>query len=633
MARPCLSVTVTTHDASAIPDAFLPGIARLKDFHDRGILDIIATLIPIRRQGGYCGLDVFVFLTLFFTANINGGISATWSKLRPFAKPIAALLARKNILSNASLSRALSATEIDLIRPQTLTILTEIPQTRGLFSHPALRTYDANGQPWHSYDLDPTVKTLLHRPLPNAEDLPEPKRQAENCAAPGYAGRKRGELQFRRIDVQNSESGLWIHTHLSPGNGEKVTDLNLALDAVRNHRKALDLNDCRAFVRFDGEFGHVPAMSACRDRDLIFLTRLNRPHLLKDPAILKRLREATWKAVPDSLTPPQRFAADIGFLTLTADKKSRQPDGKPYPPIKVRVLAALFGKSGEAKRGVKLDGEQVELFATDLPPEGWPAEEVVSAYFGRTGQENRFAQEDRELGLDRIFSYHLPGQELAVIIGLMMWNQAVVEGFEQEPPPHKAPVQRLRSSEPVAAVSAGWPRDPVVVEILGELDWDEVLKKRVGWSMEASTGELCCPDGRALKLTTARAREHRPGRSAIIFRRPVGGCQDCPVRSDCLRSADPLACKHFEVSVPIEISGALRSRLSSVRHPENAESWLVEVEGSSGGLEVLPSLFLPREARRLSAERCSRSSLRLRVEDSPPSTPRPRLLALSLIHI
>ena len=493
-----------------------------------------------------------------------------------------------------------------------------------------MRTYDANGRPWHSYDLDPTAKTLLHRPLPCAEELPKPNRLAENCAAPGYAGRKRGDLQFRRTDVQHSESGLWIHTHLSPGNGEKSTDFPFALEAIRNHRKALNLTDCRAFVRFDGEFGHVPAMSACRDRDLIFLTRLNRPKLLKDPAILKRLREATWKAVPDSLTRPQRFAADIGFITLTADKKSRKPDGSPYPPLKVRVVAAIFGKRGDAKRGVKLDGEQVELFATDLPPDGWPAEDVVSAYFGRTGQENRFAQEDRELGLDRIFSYHLPGQELAVLIGLMMWNQAVVEGFKLEEPPHQPPVQRLRSSEPVAAVSEGWPRDPVVVALLGELSWDELLKKRPDWSMDGSTGELSCPDGRALKLTTARAREHRPGRSAIIFRRPAGGCQDCPVRAACLRSADPLACKHFEVSVPVEISAALRSRLSSVRRPESDESFLVEVDGSSGGLEVLPSLFLPREARRLSADRSSGGSLRLRVEEAPPRPPRPRLLAVDV---
>ncbi len=145
--------------------------------------------------------------------------------------------------------------------------------------------------------------------------------------------------------------------------------------------------------------------------------------------------------------------------------------------------------------------------------------------------------------------------------------------------------------------------------------------------MEESTGELSCPAGRGLKLTTARSREHRPGRSAIIFRRPVGGCQDCGVRVDCLRSPDPLSGKYLEVSVAVEISGELRSRLSSVRRPE---SWLSEVNGSSGSVEVLPSRFLPREARRLSAERCSSGSLRLRVEDAPPRPPRPRLLAVDV---
>ena len=69
MARPNLSVTVKPHDSAAIPEAFIPGIARLKDLHDRGLLDTIAELIKIRRQGGYCGLDVFIFLALFFTAD------------------------------------------------------------------------------------------------------------------------------------------------------------------------------------------------------------------------------------------------------------------------------------------------------------------------------------------------------------------------------------------------------------------------------------------------------------------------------------------------------------------------------------------------------------------------------------
>jgi hypothetical protein len=57
-----------------------------------------------------------------------------------------------------------------------------------------------------------------------------------------------------------------------------------------------------------------------------------------------------------------------------------------------------------------LDGWQYELFMVDLPADALPAPGAVSLFFGRAGQENRFVQEDREVGLDRIFSYHLPGQ-------------------------------------------------------------------------------------------------------------------------------------------------------------------------------------------------------------------------------
>ncbi len=102
------------------------------------------------------------------------------------------------------------------------------------------------------------------------------------------------------------------------------------------------------------------------------------------------------------------------------------------------------------------------------------------------------------------------------------------------------------------------------------------------------------------------------------------------MRAECLRSPEPLACKHFEVSVPIELSASLRSRLSSVRRPDGSGSWLVPVDGCSGGLEVAPSLFLPREARRLSESRVSGGSLRLRVEEAPPPRPRPRLLAVDV---
>ena len=79
-----------------------------------------------------------------------------------------------------------------------------------------------------------------------------------------------------------------------------------------------------------------------------------------------------------------------------------------------------------------LDGWQYELYSTDLPAETWPEREIVAGYYGRTGQENRFHQEDQELGLDRIFSYHLPGQQLATLVGLFVWNHYVCRGMDLE---------------------------------------------------------------------------------------------------------------------------------------------------------------------------------------------------------
>ena len=42
-----------------------------------------------------------------------------------------------------------------------------------------------------------------------------------------------------------------------------------------------------------------------------------------------------------------------------------------------------------------------ELFAFDVDAEKWPSSDGVAQFFGRAAEENRFGQEDRELGLDQ----------------------------------------------------------------------------------------------------------------------------------------------------------------------------------------------------------------------------------------
>ena len=638
MARGSVEVTYDTVDASRIPDILTEGAALLVDLLQRGVIAAVGERLRIRRQGGYSALDVWLLLWLFYTAGAkNKGVRPFWRVLGPCVKRVAALAGRRSLPSPASLSRALDSVELELLRPTSSWLLTGIAEVDEVMRHPVAKSYDAKGEAWQVFDLDPTVTTLRQRGLPADKDLPEPRRRAEDTGAPGHSGRKRGDLQFRRVTVQHAGSGMWVHAHLSPGNGEGVVDFERALDTIVETCERLEHPLASSVVRMDGEYGNVPWFSACRERKLPFITRLNRPKLYEDPMVLARFRTATWYRVPDSRSGPQRAAADLGVLTVRPDRRTKHPDGRRYEPVRVRVVASIFPHEGKAKRGRTLDGWQVELFAVDLPADAWPAPDAVAAYFGRTGQENRFAQEDRELGLDRIVSYHLPGQELASLVGLSVWNLRVARGFAMAPPPAERPVQRLRATEVDDRVPAAWPRDPVIHRILDELDWAALLAKRADLSWDPLAGVLRCTDGRELTLTTVRRREHAQGRTGIIFRRPTGGCEDCEPRQGCLRSTRPMASKHAELSIPTPIAKKLRARLRLVRTKESARtptptSAITPVTRSPGPQHAIESMFLPAAARRAFRAIFQQATLHVDVDLPDPPTPCLTLVANDEAH-
>ena len=632
MARSSTEVTYGTLDVSRIPDKLTEGVALLMKLRDSGLLDDAGQRVHIRRQGGYCGLDVMLLLLLFYSSSASNGVRKLWEVLGRRVKEVAAVGGRCSLPSPAALSRALGAAEFELVRQWSIWLLSFFAGIDVVLQHPAVKSYDARGEGWHVYDLDPTVKAIRQRDLPDGEDLPEPRRRAAGVGAPGYSGRKRGDIQHRQTTVQHSGSGSWIHAHLSLGNGEGIVDFEHALDSIVQTNLRLGHPLWLSLVRMDGEYGSVPFFSACRARALPFITRLNRPKLYEDPDVLARLRAARWRLVPDSGAGPQRTAADLGILTVAPGERTRRPDGTRYEPVEIRVVASIFPKCGEAKRGRTLDGWQVELFAVDLPADAWPAPDAIAAYFGRSAEENRFAQEDRELGLDRTVSQHLPGQEMAVLVGLTLWNIRMVEGFALDVPPCERPVQQLRRLAYDDRVPEHWPRDPVLRDNLDELDWTAMLGARPGWTWDADAGELLCEDGRALTLTTVRAKEQTAGRTGIIFRRPMGGCEDCMPRSSCLSSARPMASKHSEFLVPTAIASKLRDRLRLVRQQPSTND---QRRGAlsipePGQLVCTESLFLPAAARQGFQRTLQDATLHVEVELGPRGPTGPRLVADSV---
>lgn len=630
MASSSARVTFAPVDETRVPDSLTEGTALLMDLRRRDVTDRVGAQLRVQREGGYSGLDVWLLLLLFLTTGARWGVKKFWDVLRPCAKLVAAVAGRRSLPSPAALSRALDAVEFGLLRNTSSWLLHGPSEVDPVLLHPAMQTRDACGESWHVFDLDPTVTTLRHRALPTDDDLPEARRRSAQTGAPGHSGRKRGEIQFRRVTVQHAGSGAWVHAHLSPGNGEGVVDFERALDTVGETCERLEHSRSRALVRMDGEYGNVPWFTACRERELPFITRLNRSKLYEEPAVLARLRSATWHRVPSSGCEPRRSAADLGILTVPPGKRTRRPDGSAYESIAVRVVASVFPKTGDAKRGRVIDGRQVELFAVDVPADAWPAPEAVASYFGRNAEENRFAQEDRELGLDRIISYHLPGQELATLVGLSLWNLRLARGFEMDQPPAERPGQALRCAPVDDSIPAEWPRDPVVCKAIAELDWPALLASRPGWHSDPTTGELLCVEHRLLTLTTVRPAEHAEGRTRIIFRRPAGGCEDCSSRPACLHSARSQAPKHAEFAVATATAARLRERLALIRGPAAGRIALEPIDSPAGKLTVMDSLFLPARARQSFRAALDRATLRIEVEMPAPAPPPPYLLAVDV---
>ena len=217
MARSTRKVTFSPQDLTRIPDAFIKGALLVMRLLSSGVLDRFAQLIRIRRQGGYCGFDIWLLLFFYFAMPDRKGIRAFWKKIRVHQVQLAALAGRKSLPSPSSLARALGGLEFNEVRLISHHLLMDVAHTDALLKHPATQTYDATGQGWHLFDLDPTITTLRQRALPVHDDLPTSQRRAAQSGAPGYSGRKRGDIQFCRTTVNHAGSGLWVHAHLSKG--------------------------------------------------------------------------------------------------------------------------------------------------------------------------------------------------------------------------------------------------------------------------------------------------------------------------------------------------------------------------------------------------------------------------------
>ena len=251
--------------------------------------------------------------------------------------------------------------------------------------------------------------------------------------------------------------------------------------------------------------------------------------------------------------------------------------------IVVSRFAAAEAITNRGGSGHEIQGWHYELFLTDVPADAWPAQEVVRLYYDRCGQENRFAMLNHRYNLGRIFSFHKPGQALATLVALLVWNVEVLLGAEAlepwdeehpdlrpkprndipVPPPEPgvektdaedtAPSSEEQFSEPGATTIVATEADsstasdlelttepsvPSNIEAIEQAlslkrqDW---ITKHPGWTEHSST--LVCPAG---TLLTSSLLDSNDTSISIRFRAPASACCGCSLRGDCASSVKTL---------------------------------------------------------------------------------------------
>jgi hypothetical protein len=582
----------------------------LASLREHNVFNKVASWLPLSRRAGHGTAGLFAFVVVFLMAGRAWGIRPFALKFQgPLGRLIAPVVGLRDLPTASSMSRALGILTHSAVRGCLDPLLSSDVGVRRLLGSPHVQHRDAHGKGWHVLDLDPTIEAFRQRDLPDDPALPAPARLAPGVA--GYTGHKRGDVRIRHLPLQHAGAGVWLAYRLEAAGASL---LPLVADVVRVARNAIpiDGDPPRVVLRADGEFGSVGAMRTIVAGGVAVLTRLSRYALLDRDEVVALMPALIWRDVRSSGGGPPRQAADLGLFTLHPDDgAARSGEG----PVEVRVVVTRFARSSAPEHGVLRDGFQIELFATTLPADAWPAEDVVALYFGRSALENRFAQEDREFGIDRTFSYHPPGQEWMSGIALFLWNVLISRGVAADPlPPHtnaQTSRQETTAPPPVDVVHEERAEAADAVPVPGASTantdgLDEPLQRgtteteaqlanelwkiaRVafarlpalpGWRLDDARQEIRCPNEKRLFVfsteTNLRMRKHGPRpRHRLWIRTQTGACDGCPLRATCRTSDEPNIPKQLARDVDGQVkerAATLIKELRRLRKPKEIQA-------------------------------------------------------------
>jgi hypothetical protein len=249
-----LTIQTSAHSVPAPPTWFGEVALLIHHVRKQGTLDAISAQVHFARRR-FGQFEVLDLVAVLFGSAISGErtLEAFYERLQPFSTAFMALFGRDRLPSRSALARwltALTPEPVEALRARFLADL--LSRQRGLEEQTG-GLWDRAGRQWLLFDVDGTREAARQRALPHTADRPTAQRRLPPLCAPGYLGRKRGEVVRTRTTLLQAHTHQWLGTFGKAGNGEYREELRRAVAAIHTSLKRHQLPPERTILRLDGQ--------------------------------------------------------------------------------------------------------------------------------------------------------------------------------------------------------------------------------------------------------------------------------------------------------------------------------------------------------------------------------------------
>src|SRR6266496_2021883 len=380
MTQPSVNVQIAPESVPSTPSWFGEVVILAHILTQFGLLKAIEEHVRLARArfGRYEVID-FVAVLLGYAVSGEPTLEAFYARLSPFSATFMALFERSALPHPSTLSRFLAAVDQPCVEALRTLFQADLV-ARAQKTSPPGGLWDRLGNHWMIVDVDGTKQTARQRSLLHLEEFPAPPRRMDEVCAPGYFGRKRGEVGRTRTTILQAHTHHWLGTYSGSGNGDYRGELQRAIQAIISYMTVFSIPLSQVLVRLDGLYGNGVVVAEVL-KELVGIVVRSKDYAMLDlPVVQTRLQAPPDQQMTHRETGTSRTLFDCPHVQLTPSGPCvRLIVATHPPPPKNRPLASFapdpsmsFFSRPRHKGHSRLLMCWVSTFTGDLSKRSWP---------------------------------------------------------------------------------------------------------------------------------------------------------------------------------------------------------------------------------------------------------------------